>query len=118
MIATLLIYAGLVLVWLPVVQYIAARLAGRPGRAHGIGLKVAGSLLMTAGNALQQDWPWVAAFGAWTVFWLIVWWRRRKRRNVLALMGNKARARIAAMRQAMRERAKPRPVLKPQRSPA
>ena len=28
MIATLLIYAGLVLVWLPVVQYIAARLAG------------------------------------------------------------------------------------------
>lgn len=43
----------------------------------------------------------------------IWWWRRRKRKRALRELGGKALARLAAMRSALRERAQPRPVLKP-----
>ena len=72
-----------------------------------------------AAALLEHFWAYALGAAVSTAVGLAIWWwRRRKRRNVLALMGAKGRARIAAMKQAMRERAKPRPVLRPQRSPA
>lgn len=64
---------------------------------------------------LQPDWAEICGLAVSTVIAVAVWWwrRRKDRRKALAAMGAKARARIAAMRQAMRERARPRPVLKP-----
>jgi hypothetical protein len=41
-------------------------------------------------------------------------WRRRKRRNVLAALGAKSLARLAALVRRAREAARPRPVLRPQ----
>ena len=41
---------------------------------------------------------------------ILWWWSRRKRKRTLAALGNKARARLAAM---LRNMPKPGPVLKP-----
>jgi hypothetical protein len=44
---------------------------------------------------------------------VVQWWRRRRKRRALAALGAKGKALIAAMVAAMRERAQPRPVLRP-----
>lgn len=73
------------------------------------------ALEVTGIAALGRAWPTVAgtvisaalAAAAW-------WWRRRKdRRKALAAAGYKALARVAAMAAVLRERARPRPALRP-----
>jgi hypothetical protein len=63
----------------------------------------------------RHEWAWAIGAGASLAVAVAVWWwrRRKGRRRAAAALGAKARARIAAMVGAMRERARPRPVLRP-----
>ena len=68
-------------------------------------------LILTALNIAYRNWAatgvavFLVLFSAWK------WWRRRKdRMKVLDSVGEKSRARIAALVRSMRERAKPHPV--------
>jgi len=74
--------------------------------------------VMAVANIFIPDWPWAAAFSAVGLAIAVRWWRRRKRRNVLALMGQKSRLLRDALVRRVREVTKPSPVLRPQRSPA
>lgn len=73
---------------------------------------VASLTLVTAGNAVLHLWVLMAVSGFILAWVVLVWWRRRKRRRAPRTIGAKARARIAAMTDRMRERPA-RPVLRP-----
>jgi hypothetical protein len=61
--------------------------------------------------AFLQDWRNIPVWAASAVVALILWWwSRRKRKRTLAALGNKARARLAAM---IKKMPKPGPVLRP-----
>lgn len=81
------------------------------------------------------DWAWSATIQAllWQVSHLtavaigagvsaviavLVWWWRRKPDRAAGLIGEKSRARLAAVVRRAREAAQPRPVLQPQRQGA
>ena len=86
---------------------------------YGNLLTAIGCALMAVSGIIPPDWPWAAWFAFLAAVNAIIWWRRRrKKRRALAAIGAKALAIRAAMVATMRERAKPRPVLKPQRSRA
>jgi hypothetical protein len=79
-----------------------------------------GVLTGGAGVCLSGIFPPVNPVAAvisagWMVIALAAWWHRRRkdRQRTLEALGAKARAKIAAMRQAMRERARPRRVYRP-----
>ena len=114
---TLLFAAFITLAAADVVTYRAGR------RELSNWLEIAGMILyasMGLLNVAEGRWLWAAGYGAVLAWWIWSFWRRqkRKRKRTLAALGAKAKARIAAMKRAMRERARPRPVLRPQRSPA
>jgi hypothetical protein len=71
------------------------------------------SVLWALGNQplLSATWAGLAVFWAW------LWWRnwRKRRKRSLKALGNKAKARLAAM---LRNMPRPSPRLVPQRSPA
>jgi hypothetical protein len=65
-------------------------------------------------SALTGDRPYIAAAAANFLFGLVMWWlSRRRRKRSPKLAGAKSRARLASLVRSMRERAKPRPVLRP-----
>ena len=109
---------GTACVIFPFLRDMAAIRKGCPRWDDGMAY-VAGSGLLAVGNGLSGRWPMCAAAIILTVIHAVLWSRRRrKKRRTLAALGAKSRARIAAMVATLRERAKPRPVLRPQRSPA
>ena len=74
-------------------------------------LWIVDAVVGVATSADQQWWPGTVACGASGLLGLILWWwSRRKRKRSLRALGNKARARLAAMIRNMPER---RPVLRP-----
>lgn len=63
--------------------------------------------------ALSRDWPWSGIDTALAAFYGWLWWNRRnrrRRRRSLRSLGEKSRARLAAM---ARNMPKPGPVLRP-----
>jgi hypothetical protein len=90
----------------------AAAGAGRVALA----LSLAGMTAVLAGllallYALQGDWPQAVLSAGVAAMWARLWWsgRKRKKRSLRAL-GNKARARLAAL---ARNMPRPGPVLRP-----
>jgi hypothetical protein len=77
----------------------------------------AASMVAFTGMAIvymtRGQWLYAASYAAMLTLWIWRYWRRRKRRGKgRAALGAKARAKIAAMKRAMRERAQS-PVLRP-----
>lgn len=71
-----------------------------------------GAAGMTAGTVIAGAWPEAASSGASVLLALVLWWySRRKRKRSLRQLGNKARARLAAM---ARNMPRPSPRLVPQ----
>jgi hypothetical protein len=62
--------------------------------------------------ALHGNWPGAVANAGVAAFWAWIWWHhgRRRRKRSLRALGNKARARLAAM---ARNMPRPGPVLRP-----
>jgi hypothetical protein len=81
-------------------------------------LVAAGCLLNVIACVLARYWVPGAVWLLYLLLFLWQLWRRRKLRRRLAAPGGKAKARLAAMRQALRERAQPRRGLRPVPVPA
>jgi O-antigen/teichoic acid export membrane protein len=111
---------GVILIMLSFIETVARRRLLRIGRTAAEALGLVGCVAFLVANLLPPDWPFEALWLALTVSRIFIfWWRRRKsRRRARALWGQKGLARLRSMLGALRERAKPRPVLKPQRTPA
>lgn len=107
--------AGMMLLF----RVIAITLARSPeARAYGLRLAVRmgayGNGGAAFGAATGHRWLCMAVFltvGALVALW--IWWRRKKRRSVSALLGAKSRALRDALVRRAREVAKPRPVRRP-----
>ena len=71
------------------------------------------------GAVMSWDLLDLAVAGGQAVLAVIMWWlSRRRKRRAPKVAGARARAIIAAMARTMRERSRPRPVLRPQRQGA
>ena len=81
----------------------------------GMGVAVCGFALMAAGAAYAHQWlpAAIAAVTTLVLAWIAgrYWWR--KRRRALRALGGKALARLAAMLGTLRDRVRPRQVLRP-----
>jgi hypothetical protein len=110
---------GFILVMLSFIAVARPRIL-RIGRTAAAALGLAACVVFLVAYLLPPDWPFEAAWLAITAFRVFIfWWRRRKgRRRARVLWGQKGLARLRSMLAAQRERARPRPVLKPHRSPA
>ena len=114
----LLTNMGAALVIVPFVRDLIAVRNGWP-RWDARAASVVGLTLLAVATALRGEWALCAASAALAIFEAAQWWKRRRRkRRTLAALGAKGKARIAAMVTALRERARPRPVLRPQRGAA
>jgi hypothetical protein len=111
---------GLVLLILSIIGTVARRRVLRIGHTAADALGLVGCVAFLVANLLPPDWPLETIWLALTVSRIFIFWsrRRKSRRRARALWGQKGLARLRSMLRALRERAKPRPVLKPQRSPA
>jgi hypothetical protein len=89
----------------------------RPERVFwaGLALFAAGTAAALAAEILTGRWPLAAESGVTLLVtvWLVwhFWWRKRKR--ALRALGGKARARLAAMLAALKERTLPRRAPRP-----
>jgi hypothetical protein len=73
-----------------------------------------GGVGVIVGSASVLDFPELAVGVVQLVFGAVMWWlSRRKRKRSAKLAGAKARALVASLVRSMRERAVPRPVLRP-----
>jgi hypothetical protein len=108
----LLDYAGTAIIWAPVLFNIAAVIVHREP-VSTLGFYITGAAVELAGCILERDWPWAGFFAVMLAGLAAGLWRRRRKRRALAALGAKGKARIAAMVAKMRDRATPRPVLRP-----
>ena len=107
-------YAGVIMICAPTVMNAVRFLTHRVERAGGTFVTICGCVVMAVANAIGGEWGWTALFAAYAVILAgLWWWHRRKRRHVPKLIGEKARAIRASLVKTMRERAKPRHVLRP-----
>jgi hypothetical protein len=112
---------GFILVILSFIGTVAGQRLLRLGRTLTDALGLFGCVAFLVANLLPPDWPFEATWLALAVSRIfIIFWRRRpkSRRGTRALWGQKGLVRLRSMLGTLRARAKPRPVLKPQRSPA
>lgn len=73
-----------------------------------------GNGLYAIQGALQGNWVWSAIYAAIAIFCALAWnGRRRNRKRQGKKLGAKSRALLASLVRSMRERAQPRPVLRP-----
>ena len=70
-------------------------------------------MLTGTGFVLRRQWFPAAIFAVLALIWAASLWHRRKRRRTLRALGGKALARLAAMLGALRDRVRPRQVLRP-----
>lgn len=86
-----------------------------PAGWTGVAVIAGGVTLVLAADLLDHEWGAAAievvALGVLLLILWRRWWRRRK--HALRALGYKGRARVAALVSAMRERARPRHVLRP-----
>ncbi len=118
---TVLVLTGVSFVWLMVACTIL-RIRGRIDHWPEWAANTIGSGCLTAYWILRAGWNGWLGVSALTTLgsaWLWrKWWRRRKRRRALAMLGAKSRARLAALVGTMRRKRKPSRVLRPQRVPS
>jgi hypothetical protein len=84
------------------------------------GIWTVADVIVAAVALAQHNMAQTLLLAACAVINGIMWWqfrKRRKRKKAAALAGAKSRARIEALVRKVREKAKPRRVLKPQRVP-
>lgn len=80
----------------------------------GATLGVCGLAGMDVAAVLRHNWFLTAYYTAWLLYLAWFWWRkRRNHRRAPRAYGTKSRARLAALVATLRERARPRPVLRP-----
>lgn len=98
--------------WPPVYTLLAAPVLRYP--AYRCLAAAGGGVVIAA--IFTLSWAYAAGGAAWIGVAVVVWWqgRRKDRRRALKAAGARALARIAAMKKTMREKAKPRPVFRPQ----
>lgn len=101
---------------------VAGVAAGWCGRedAHDL-LLAAGNTLFIPGDAAGVNFFWMLPANAGFALFFLYCWRRRHRRGpgrAARSYGAKSRARLAAVVRTMRERARPRPVFRPQQQGA
>lgn len=77
------------------------------------GLMGLANLLVAVKDIFQADWAGAAINGPLGLFFLWLWWNRRKRDRAKRALGAKAKALIAGMTRKVREAGKPRRVLRP-----
>jgi len=111
-----------VVLTIPVVMWINWKADERPMFGYlWYGIWMVADVAVAATSLAKHDMASFLILAACAVINGIMWWnfrKRRKKKKAAALAGAKSRARIEKLVRKVREKAQPRPVLKPRRVPA